>query len=65
MPENLDYCLYSTDMNKKILCKGCNKVITFGEAYTSMEHFNHAGFGYGVCESCYEKEYERRKLHES
>ena len=54
--------MFTPDMNKIIQCAGCAKTISFGSSYTSLHIHNHAGFGYPVCEQCYndEAKLERR-----
>ena len=50
---------YSSDMDEFVRCPSCNKILKFGDGYTSRKITNKAGFGYCVCESCYEKETEK------
>lgn len=52
--------LYSNDMEEVVNCAQCGKEITFGESYTSFEIHNHIGFGYAVCEKCYQQEWKRK-----
>ena len=52
-----DECsLYEIDMNKIVKCPNCNKEVIFGDCYTSKQYHSDYGFGYAVCEECYEKE---------
>ena len=52
-----DKCsLYEKDMDKVVKCSNCNKEIRFGDCYTSRQYHNDYGFGYAVCEECFEKE---------
>lgn len=61
-----EFCAYSEDMNQIIACRDCGKEIAYGEAFTSRKHFNQGGFGFCVCESCYEKEWEEyREQHKA
>ena len=53
------YILVTDDMDLPINCMSCGKEMTFGVGYTSKELHTQVGFGYPVCEQCYEKEYER------
>ena len=52
---------YSDDMDEVVNCPHCGKKIKFGESLTSMEIHTELGFGYAVCEDCYDKEWDRRK----
>ena len=56
MADKPEKTTYSSDMDKLIACASCGKTITFGEGYTSRKITNNVGFGYCVCEQCYEKE---------
>lgn len=57
--------LYSNDMNLPINCTNCFKDMTFGDGYTSRTIHNDVGFGYPVCEDCYEKEHADEVQHRS
>lgn len=64
LPEG-NYKFYSSDMNEVINCPHCGKELKFGDAYTSYEFQSQVfSFGYGVCEECYKKEVEEKRLHE-
>ena len=39
----------------------CGKELKYGDTYTSLEIHTAMGFGYGVCEDCYEFEWKRRE----
>lgn len=59
---------FSKDMDEIVSCARCGKQLSFGDTYTSRQIQTQGGFGYGVCEKCYEKEWkeewkemERRK----
>lgn len=54
-------CLYSDDMDKEIACAQCGQRMLFGDGYTSRQIHNKYGFGYAVCERCYEKEREEEQ----
>lgn len=60
VPDDKILKTYSNDMNEIVNCCQCLKEMTFGEGYTSMEVHTPIGFGYAVCEECYQKEMERR-----
>lgn len=64
VPDDWHVSLFESDMDRIVNCASCGNALTFGEAYTSMEIQNHMGFGYGVCEKCYEEEWQRRKKNE-
>ena len=49
---------YSNDMEEIVACAVCGKALKFGDAYTSRKIQSNAGFGFAVCEDCYEKEFE-------
>lgn len=49
---------YEIDMEKKVECPGCGKMIFFGNGFTSRRYHNDLGFGYSVCADCYKKELE-------
>ena len=55
--------LYTEDMNELINCPHCGKQLKYGDTYTSMEIHNKMGFGYGVCEKCYNNEWIRRRKY--
>lgn len=59
VPDDWVLGLYSTDMELPINCAQCGKGMTYGVGYTSKEVHTPVGFGYAVCEQCYEKEVER------
>ena len=49
---------YSSDLDAVVACAACGKALKFGDAYTSRKILSTTGFGYAVCEDCYEKEFE-------
>ncbi len=57
-------CLIDDDLNKVICCAACGKECVLNECYTSLEIQTHLGFGYLVCEQCYQQERERRLKYE-
>lgn len=63
IPNNWSCKTYCDDMYEIVNCPHCGKEIEFGKCYTSMEIHTEHGFGYGVCEECYQKEWEKRKIH--
>lgn len=52
---------YSDDMSEIVNCPHCGKQIRFGEGLTSTEIHTELGFGYAVCEDCYDEEWIRRQ----
>ncbi len=60
IPNNWNCKLYSEDMNEIVNCPHCGKKLKYGDTYTSLEIHNNMGFGFGVCEKCYKKEWLRR-----
>ena len=50
--------LFQADLDTIVECAECGKELTFGQCYTSRTIHSPLGFGYGVCEECYEKEFE-------
>lgn len=51
--------LVTDNMDLPIKCAACGKDMTFGVGYTSRELHTTVGFGYPVCEDCYEEERKR------
>ena len=62
--EPLNIKTYSEDMNEIVNCAQCLKEIKIGDSYTSKEIHTDLGFGFAVCEDCYEKEWERKRKYE-
>lgn len=54
---DLNYKIYSTDMNEIVNCPHCKREFEYGYGYTSKEFHTDYGFGYAVCEKCYAKEF--------
>ena len=50
--------LLSDDMGEEINCASCGKLVKFGDCYTSKVIHGKMGFGYFVCEDCYEIEWK-------
>lgn len=65
IPNDWNCKTYSDDMDEIINCPHCGKQIKFGDGYTSLEFHTGMGFGYAVCEECYNKEWERRKTNDN
>lgn len=49
---------YEEDMDKVVSCACCGKKLKYGDTFTSRRIHTFLGFGYGVCEDCYRKEFE-------
>ena len=64
VPKEWVMILFSNDMEVKVNCAQCGKVLEYGQCYTSLEVHNNHGFGFGVCEECYKCEHERRRKSE-
>lgn len=43
-------------LDETIKCAQCGRHVLFGNCYTSKQIYTTMGFGYAVCEKCYEKE---------
>lgn len=61
VPNEWNVKTYGNGMEEIINCVQCGKKIKFGDSYTSLEVHTEIGFGYSVCEKCYEKELKRRE----
>lgn len=61
IPDEWDVALSRSDMDAGINCAGCGKDMVYGDSLTSQEIHTEIGFGYGVCDECYEQETKRRK----
>ena len=62
VPEG-NYKMYSADMEEKVKCPHCGKEVAFGDMYTSKEFQSDFGFGYAVCQECYDKEKRREEAY--
>lgn len=59
VPDNWNIKSYSDDMDEIVNCPHCGNKVTYGSCYTSREIHTLHGFGYGVCEKCYDTERTR------
>lgn len=59
VPDNWNVKCYSNDMDEIVNCPHCGKEVTYGSCYTSREIHTPHGFGYSVCEKCYDAERTR------
>lgn len=48
--------LYDRDLSRKVACCECGNEEEFGAMYTSKEIHTENGFGYPICELCYQSE---------
>lgn len=55
------WCPHLAEMEAAINCVSCGARVFMGDAYTSLEIHNDAGFGYNVCETCHGEELARRE----
>lgn len=56
VPANWKVKTFSTDMEEKVNCAACGKLMEYDDGYTSRTIHTINGFGYAVCEDCYDKE---------
>ena len=63
IPDCYNCKTYSNNMKELVHCPHCGDEIEIGDSYTSLEYHTGMGFGYAVCEPCYELEWERRKKY--
>lgn len=61
VPADWNCKTYSVDMDEIVNCPHCGRQVTFGECYTSRQIHTEHGFGYAVCESCYEDEWKAER----
>lgn len=48
-------------MDKIVACAQCGRKMLFGDGYTSRQIHTRQGFGYAVCEQCYDKEWKEKE----
>lgn len=53
------------DLTLKIRCVNCSEPFVAGNMYTSHQYQNHMGFGYLICEECYQKEWNLRNKYKN
>ena len=56
VPDNWNVKSFAVDMDEIVNCPHCGQKVTFGNCYTSREIHTPSGFGYAVCENCYNTE---------
>lgn len=64
VPKSWKVKTFSTDMEEKVNCASCGKLMEYGDGYTSRIIHTKNGFGYVVCEDCYKKEREVELAYE-
>lgn len=52
------------DLDNIVNCPQCGKELKYGDTFTSLEIHTGVGFGYGVCDKCYQEEWKRRKKYD-
>lgn len=65
IPDNWNCKTFSIDMKEIINCPHCGRKLKYGDSYTSLEIHTDMGFGYGVCEKCYQNEWIRRNSNDT
>lgn len=60
VPDDWKCRTYLQDLDEIVNCCQCGRKLKYGECYTSLEVHINFGIGFGVCEECYEKEWQRR-----
>lgn len=60
VPDDWDPRCGGSSMAEIISCASCGKRLPYGETYTSLEIHTKLGFGYGVCQGCFDKELARK-----
>lgn len=63
VPDEWNVKTYGNGMEEIINCAQCGKKLKFGDSYTSLEVHTEMGFGYSVCEKCYQKEWYRKERY--
>jgi len=61
-PTGKRLALYSNKMEELIDCADCGKELEYGDGYTSKAIHTEMGFGYSVCEDCYDRELKAKEL---
>lgn len=64
IPKEYHVSTYEGSLDAKVVCPSCLKEITFGDSFTSIKYHDLLGFGYCVCEKCYNNEMAERMLSE-
>lgn len=56
VPDSWHTPIYTTDMKEIVNCASCGEPTEYGHCYCSKSIHNMFGFGYPVCENCYDEE---------
>jgi hypothetical protein len=56
VPNDKNIVLFSRDMELRLDCTNCFRVMVYGHSYTSLTIHNELGLGYPVCADCYAAE---------
>lgn len=62
LPDNCP--LFLSNMEEIINCANCREKFKIGDCYCSKTIHNRIGFGYPVCEKCYNKELENERFYQ-
>ena len=65
VPDDWKVKTFSTDMEEKVNCAVCGKLMEYGDGYTSRTIHTKNGFDYVVCEECYDKERKEELAYEN
>lgn len=57
--------IWFNNINEEINCVCCKRPVRYGDTYTSLEWHDNIGFGYCVCEECYDREHAMRKVYKN
>ena len=60
VPDEWNVKSYAQSLKEIVNCPHCGKEVEVGQSYTSLEIHTDMGFGYCVCEKCYNKERLRK-----
>lgn len=63
IPSAWNVVITGEDMEEIINCPTCGKEFKLGDSYTSLEVHTSVGFGFCVCQECYDEEWERRRKY--
>lgn len=63
VPTKWNVVIYGNNMDEIINCPTCGVELKLGDSYTSKEVHDNIGFGFCVCEKCYDEEWERRRKY--
>ena len=55
-PDKFHISTWEPSLKNKVVCPSCKSTIEFGEAFTSKRYQDDLGYGYCVCEKCYNNE---------